>query len=98
MCGDYVGQKEKRYRGALGANEANTDRVVVVLITLVTVFSERTLTESEFICIQASFLLFICHTYLIYSLLFAFVTLTSDPPGLRSFTVTYESYTSEMSP
>ena len=49
-------------------------------------------------CIQSSFLLFTCHTYLIYSRLFAFVTLTSDPPGLRSFTVTYESYTSEMSP
>ena len=48
-------------------------------------------------CIQSS-LLFIWHTYLIYSRLFAFVTLTSDPPGLRSFTVTYESYTSEMSP
>ena len=47
--------------------------------------------------IQSS-LLFICHTYLIYSRLFAFVTLTSDPPGLRSFTVTYKSYTSEMSP
>ena len=47
--------------------------------------------------IQSS-LLFMCHTYLIYSRLFAFVTLTSDPPGLRSFTVTYESYTSEMSP
>ena len=49
-------------------------------------------------CIQSSFLLFTCHTYLIYSRLFAFVTLTSDPPGLRSFTVTYESYKSEMSP
>ena len=32
LCGHYVGQKEKRYRGALRANEADTDRVVVVLI------------------------------------------------------------------
>ena len=31
LCGDYV-EKKKGYRGALGANEANTDRVVVVLI------------------------------------------------------------------
>ena len=54
--------------------------------------------RASLFCILSSFLLFICHTYLIYSRLFAFVTLTSDPPGLRSFTVTYESYTSEMSP
>ena len=31
LCGDYVGE-QKGYRGALGANEANTDRVVVMLI------------------------------------------------------------------
>lgn len=31
-----------------------------------------------------------CSTYLMYSLLFAFVTLISDPPGLRSFIVTYK--------
>ena len=29
-------------------------------------------------------------TYLMYSLLFVLVTLISDPPGLRSFTVTYK--------
>ena len=99
MCGDYVGEK-KGIEALLGLmRPIRTELLLCLYYACDGIILGQHVPDvrPSLLRIQSS-LLFICHTYLIYSRLFAFVTLTSDPPGLRSFTVTYESYTSEMSP